>query len=450
MADSLFIIHRSLFISHYQALTRRLVHLIWAIIFTIVCFAIVPFTHADTIKTITPRLTIREAYDDNLDLDDESENKDQDCITTILPGALFNLRGERTTLDLDLEAGLALYLDDASRNTRDYRGRISWGQQLTEYLSFNLNDTFLQSDDPITVYDDEVVDVRGGRRTQYYNTGNASFSYVFGPDDRLSAGYRNQYVDDRGEDNDDRVSHVGFANLEKWFGERFGIGFNLSHTDTHFEARDDYRQWNTGLTAYYRWTPYRFVYARYNLLDHDYNRDAFYYWWNDYQVHEGLLGINMTLSEYTSLSLDAGYFSQKYRSDYNEDQEGTSFNLKFSTRREKITWRIDASGGYEADYFSSEDLGPSQFAKGLVRMDYRLMEKTTLFATLDYRWNDYYEEEIGEDRVRATGGLRYDFWEWYTVSLQYAYNQRASDQSSRDYTDNRIMFELRWACPFEF
>ena len=203
----------------------------------------VPSLHADTIKTITPRITIRERYDDNIGL--YSNNEDSDFITTILPGVNFGIQGEKTDFELDVEGGWAFYLDDSSRDTKDYRGSIGWNQRLTEFLTFNLNDSFSQSDDPITVYDGAVVDVRGGTRTQYRNNGTASLSYQFGADDRVSAGYRNQYIDDRDEINDDRVSHVGFLNLDKWFGEQFGFGLSLSHTNGDFEKRDDFRQMNT-------------------------------------------------------------------------------------------------------------------------------------------------------------------------------------------------------------
>ena len=449
--------HHALRITHHLLSKRNQNYWTWLLVTTIICSLNTAHLHASTIKTITPRLTIREKYDDNVDL--SSKNKDQDWITTVLPGILFNLRGERTDLDLDVQGGWDWYLDDSSRDSREYRGTVRWNQQLTEFLSFNLNDTFAQTDDPITVYDGAVVDVRGGQRTQYRNNGQAGFSYVFGPDDRISAGYRNMYIDDRYEYNDDRVSHVGYANLDKWFGERFGIGLNLSHTNGNFEARDDFRQWNTGVTTYYRWNPYHFAYARYTLLDHNYDQDAFYYLGDDYrlhigskdyQVHEGLVGVNLTLSEYTSLYLDAGYFAQKYRSDISDDQEGLAFNLSFSTRGERITWSLDASGGYDEDYFSSDDFGSSRYAKGLARVNYRFTETISLFATVDYRWDDFYEEDVKEDRMRATAGLRYKFWQWYTASLQYTYNERASDRSSRDYTNNRIHFQLRWAYPYQF
>lgn len=404
--------------------------------------------HADVVKTITPRITIRERYDDNLGLD--ANAPDADYVTTILPGMHFNAKGEYTDLDLDVEGGWTWYLDDSSRDTSDYRANASWDQRLTEFISFSLNDTFARSDDPITVVDGEVVDVRGGRRIQYQNNGEASVSYVFGENDRASVGYHNRYVDDRDALNDDRASHVGFASLDKWFGDRFGIGLNLSHTIGDFEIRDDFHQWNTGITTYYRWNPYRFGYMRYTFLDHDYDDPAFFFIRDDYQVHEAVLGVNLTLSPYTSLYLDAGYFIQQYESDYSDDQQGPVFNFSFSTRRERFTFSVDASGGFDEDYFSTDDFGSSTFAKAIGRVDYQFSESVSLFGSLDYRWDDYFDADVKEDRIRAACGLSYDFWRWHTVSLQYTYNQRESDQSTRDYIDNRIAFQLRWAYPYAF
>ena len=103
---------------------------------------------------------------------------------------------------------------------------------------------------------------------------------------------------------------------------------------------------------------------------------------NDHQIHEGVIGVNLTLSEYTSLYLDAGYFLQQYRGDFYDDEEGPSFNLSFSTKWERLNWRIDASGGYDADYFSSDDFGSSRFAKGLSRIDYQFTEKSVFLPPL--------------------------------------------------------------------
>jgi hypothetical protein len=418
------------------------------VLFIVGAISLAPPLHADTILTLTPRITVREKYDDNLDL--SANNPVSDWVTTILPGADFNLQGEHTNFNLDLEGGWALYRKDSSRDTRRYRGSVRWDHQLTKFLSFNLNDTISYTDDPITVIDGEVVDIRGGRSAQYRNDGQASLSYAFGANDRISGGYSNMYIDDRDEANDDRRSHKGFVNLDKWFGDRFGVGLDTSYTNGTFEIRDDFQQYQAGLTTYYRWNPYRYAYARYSLLDHSYDEDPFYTLRNDYQVHQGVVGINLTLSPHTELYLDAGHFIQQYHSDYSDDQDGPVFNASFSTRRERTTWRIEASGGYDEDYFSSDDFGSSRFAKGLGRVDYRLTETLRIFGSFDYRWDDYYDADVKEDRIRATGGLNYEFWRWYTASLQYTYNQRESDQSSRDYVNNRIEFQVRWGYPVAF
>jgi hypothetical protein len=107
---------------------------------------------AQTKSTFTPRVSVSETYDDNIDL--EPDNEDSDWITVVSPGANFQLESQHTQLTLDYEAGFSFYAQDSSRDTTRHRARISWDQLLAEHWRLNLNNTFSRSEDPITIEDE--------------------------------------------------------------------------------------------------------------------------------------------------------------------------------------------------------------------------------------------------------------------------------------------------------
>ena len=145
-----------------------------------------------TKSTFTPRFSVSETYDDNIDL--EPHNKDSDWITVVSPGGNFQLESPHSQLTLDYEAGFSFYARDSSRNTTRHRALISWDQLVAEHLRLNLSDTFSRSEDPITVEDNRITDISRGREVQYRNTGETSMSWQFGAEDQVTAGYRNRLL----------------------------------------------------------------------------------------------------------------------------------------------------------------------------------------------------------------------------------------------------------------
>ncbi len=255
--------------------------------------------------TLTPRLSIHEQYDDNLDLEPENENSD--WITVVSPGISLELEAPNTTTTLDYEAGFSFYADDSSRNSASHQGQVELDQNLSRYLRFHLSDTFVRSEDAI-VETEDGIDIRRERGIYYRNTGEASLSYDFGVENLVTAGYRNHYMDDRSSMNEDSVGNEGFVNLDAWFTPRFGIGITSLYNQSRFERSDNFDQYAAGLTVNYRWQEARRVYARYDLLYQDFEPSEA----DNYRVHQGSLDLSMALSAYTDLNLEGGYFIQDY------------------------------------------------------------------------------------------------------------------------------------------
>jgi hypothetical protein len=313
-------------------------------------------------------------------------------------------------------------------------------------LTFNLSDVFLRSEDPVVERDGVIEDIRTRRDTEYRNTAEASLSYEFGIEDQITGGYINYWVDDRSSVNDDSDGHRGFLNLDKWFGPRYGMGFTAHYEKGNLENDDDFDDYGAGLALNYRWVPSRIAFVRYDFLDHSYDEPSIR---NDYQVHQGAVGCDLELSPQTSLQLEGGYYYQDYE---NQDSEsGVTYGANFTTRTRRTTFTVEGSGGFDQDYYSSDNFGPSEFREVSGRVNHQLTEALEVFLTPRYRWEEFSDRNDQTDKTYgARAGLSYSFWRWLRLALEAGHLTRDSDDPTREFDDNRLMLRITGAYPYRF
>ena len=406
---------------------------------------LVATTDAAMRKTLTPRISVEEQYDDNIYLLPEHEISD--WITLVSPGISLDLETPDTTMNLDYEAGFSFYQDDTNLNSTRHQARAAWNQRLTRYLRLQVSDTFVRSEDPIVETEGEIEDIRRERSIYYRNTGEVSLSCEFGAEDQITTGYRNRYMDDTSSFNEDSVGHEGFLNLDTWFTPQFGIGVTSSYNRGQFERLDDFDQYQAGLTLNYRWQPSRRLYGRYDFLYHDFEPPEA----DDYRVHQGALGVSLALGSNTDFNIEGGYFLQDY---LNGDQtDGSTFSGSLTTRTQRSSVSLAASGGYDQDYYSAENLGSSEYRQVLGTADHLLTESLRIFGSAIYRWQEFSGADTERDRKdevwRATGGLSFSFWRWLTLSLEGTHTERDSDDPRAKFEDNRVMLRLTGVYPFQ-
>jgi len=405
---------------------------------------------ADMTKTVTPRISLEEQYDDNIDL--EPDNEESDWITLVSPGVLLELEDHDTRLSLDYEAGFSYYRDNPSRDSTRHLAEIALDQDVTSHTTLHISDRFSRSEDPIVEDEGMIEDIQTTRRTFYRNTGEASLSYAFGVEDELRLGYRNRYVDDRSSEDDDSEGNEAFLGLDKWFGPRFGVGITPFYNTNDFDQDDDFDQYGGGVTLNYRWRPDKRLYVRYDFLDHDFDDPATATERNDYQVHEETLGVDIALGPHTNLLLEGGYYLQDFEN--GDTNDGISYSTDFATRTRRATVTLRGSGGYGEDYYSDDDLGSTEYQEVGASADYQLLEDLSVFASGSYRWEDFYgadsEEDREDDLWRASMGFSFSAWRWFTFSVEGIHTERDSDDPDRDFKDNRAVFRITAAYPVRF
>jgi hypothetical protein len=407
----------------------------------------------DIRTTLTPRISIQEQYDDNIDLKPDSE--DSDWITTVSPGFLLELQSQKTTLELDYEAGFAFYAKDSARDTNRHRARFLWGQDLSPYLSLRVADTFSRSEDPITISEEgRVVDIASEREVQYRNRGEARLDWQFGPEDLLSFGYRHLLLNSNADGTEDSRANEGLVDLATWFVPQFGIGLTSSFSRWEFQQpsgftdipTEDFYQYQAGLTTNYRWRPTSLIFARYSILGIDFDNETSAIS-DDYLVHQSTLGLSLRFSPNTELGAEVGYFRQDIENGNGED--GFVLNANFNTRGQRTSLRIWSNTGYNLDYGSSDNQGFSKSSSNSANISYQLTDDFNVFASARYRWQDFTEIDRSEHTYGGSAGLAFGFWRWLTLSLEGAHLRRDSNDAARDFDDNRVTLRITAAYPWQ-
>ena len=405
-------------------------------------------------STLTPRVSLQGQYDDNIGL--TPENEIEDWITLVSPGLSYVLDSKTTSLDLDYEAGFAFYRENPSRDTTRHRGRVTWDQELSRRFSLQLNDVFIVSEDPITVFEGQIVDILQDREKQYRNIGDVGLSWQFGAEDLITAGYRNYYFESDSNRTEDSRANEGFLNLDTWFVEQFGINLtaNLSRWNflqpegfTGLLPSEDFYQYGAGLTGNYRWRPSRRVYARYSLLRQDFDRTVPGIT-EDYWVHEVVFGFGFTFSPQTEFAIDAGHYVQDFED--RKGRDGPAFNASLNTRTQRASFSITGNIGYDIDYGTTTNFGFTEVRGVFGSADYLLKENLRAFVSGDYRWRDYIEVDRTDETWGARVGAAYSFWRWFTVTLEGGHAERTSTSSAAEFRDNRVTLRLTAGYPWVF
>lgn len=394
------------------------------------------FANAQYHVDLTPSLTIGEMYDDNIYLDPDHEKSDY--LTMVSPGFNLDLVGHHTTLGLRYAPTFVRYADETDNNTIRHAGTLTFGQDLGQYLRFDLTDTYTKTEEPIETID-TIVDVRQARLPYQRNTGSASFTYTFGPEDSITAGYRHSLLQNDDPTIDDGREQGPFATATLWMNVKNGLEFSYNYTDAKFSRdvgrpSDDYTGQSGGVRYIYRFNPHQRCSIGYNLTTREFDGTT-----EDYKVHDGTVGYEQALSPDLSVTLGAGYFKQD--NERTSDESGISYNAAITKLFHRGSVMIGGAGGWHEAYLEADRTGFSRFWSVNAHLEYQLLEPLTGFAggSLHHdrggrgrEWNTY----------EGNCGLSWSFLRWFTAGLEYRYAKRNDDVDTDDYTDNQVMLTI--------
>ncbi len=395
-------------------------------------------SYAQTHMELTPSLSITEEYDDNIYL--SNTNEISDYTTMVSPGLSFSLLSQYTQLELEYAPTFVWYSEESEDSTVRHSGTFTFGHDLSEHLRFDLSDTYVKSDDP-QEETEAVVGARDTRNTYQRNTGDVSLRYLFGPENSLVLGYRDERLRNEDDSEDDGTIKNPNAtivyNINRWHRLEISYGYRTAHfwTDDGTAAEDDYDGNEPRIVYRYNFTPHTTGALEYTLTTRNFDGVE-----EDYKVHEGLVGFEHAFSPSYSISAGAGYFIQK-RAD-SSDETGFTYDAAMTRQFERGSINIGGSGGWDETTLQANSTGFTRFWSTNASADYQLIEPLTAYATGSFRHDKEEDTNRKYDLMRGTCGLRWTFLRWFSLSLNYSYSERDDDLTADAYTDNRVSLTL--------
>jgi hypothetical protein len=393
-------------------------------------------TRAQYRYEFTPSISVSETYDDNLYL--ISQNEISDYITAVTPSVDLGLLSEKTDFSLEYAPSFVFYNDHSENDTTRHLASLTWGQELTQHVSFDLSERFYKSEEPLE-YDETIQGVRVTREPYWRNTGDARLQFLFGPENALTLGYGQSYL--KNEDpavNDGRIQTPS-ASLTYWFSDRDGIELEYQYTKGDFwkdvgVAQDDYTGDAVGLRYVRRFSPQTSVFVHYGFTTRDFDGVT-----EDYDVQEGSIGFDHSFSPQTSLSLSGGYFSQD--KDWTEGQDGPVYDVLLTRQFERGRFTIGGTGGWYEAYLDAEDRGFTEYHSGNVNVEYQILERLGFSVGGSYR-RDRGNTGREWNTLRGTAEVSWNFFRDFALSLGYRYADRDDDIDTEDYTSNLVMLSI--------
>mgnify|MGYP001773613038 CR=1 FL=1 len=393
---------------------------------------------------VTPKFSLREEYNDNIDLEHDAES---DFITLITAG--YEVDWETRLFELNLDLGLEYekYLDNSDEDDL----RPSQGTHLESTFHLYRDTVFLRISD---TYERVAIDEgdQGGIDNNLTNLTDsnrleinpyAQFDLSRTLQLRLDYQYENLWYDE--EEGDDAEYHRYSATLTKALTPH--IRTSVSGGFTQYRPKDtaDSLEDETGEEEYDRrdinlgleWQPIEQIIFAGNIgrawLDYDFS--------DDYDTN--LLGLRMDYQLSRTLSLALAYQEDITASveDGAQDRKEYTFALGYSDR---ISVQFDLFSRTD-DYV--EQNREDDAAGGSLSAEIPFNDKFGMNTLIRYTDYDEKSPEYSEQYQRY--GFRFALFRQLRlgrISLGYTYNRNDSDQRNEDYTNNIIYAQLalRW------
>jgi hypothetical protein len=385
---------------------------------------------------VTPSLSIGAVYDDNIYLSRTDEISDY--ITTVSPGLHLRVLSEKHSATLLYSPTFVWYNQEDRNDTVRHSGTLTFGQNLTRHLRFDLTDTYLKSEDPLEETEG-VASIRRTRNTYQRNSGQASFQYVFGPENGVTFGYRHSLLENEDVTLDDGTTQNPFGTVTYWFDIKNGLELDYEFSDANFSrddespAEDDYAGHGAGIRYIRRITRHTTGSLGYHIVSRGFEGRT-----EDYKVHEGSIDFTNAFSPDLTISLGGGYFVVK--NERSNDETGYTYNASMTKLLERGSITIDGRGGWDEAYLEaeSERRGFTRYWGAGARIEYQIMEPINGYAGGSHR-RDRNSSNREWENWQGNLGLRWEFLRWFSLSLDYSYDERDDDVDTEDYKVNRVM-----------
>jgi hypothetical protein len=381
-----------------------------------------------------PHISVEEEYNDNINL--TSRNEVDDFITTVKPGIRYYNMDSVSGIDLDYTAGFVFYDDDSKKNYVSHNGSLNLKYLTKEHFNFYFKDNFIRSDDPrereyftLTEENKYVLSTKTERQPYWRNVAAPTVEYQFGPENRVGVNYRsNIYQTESITSEDSREDYVNpyFAYS---FDAKNGIYLEYGYTIGHFERSSDLKGHRGNTRFTHRFDPKLSVFGEYTFSRRNFDPPSV-----DYDTHEPSVGISYAFSPVLNGSVQAGYFVKNPETGSKTD--GFSYRANIANRDVKTSYVLSLQGGYNEDFFTSENLGFSRYHRLTGSVTHSFDKRTSVGL-----YGNGERAEFDADRKDWIWGIgataSYNPLKWLMFSLDVSHKNRDSNVDINDYTENR-------------
>ena len=379
----------------------------------------------------TPSISLREEYDDNIDL--TADDEEEDFITTITPGISLGYDTERLKLSLDYRFIAYFYMHNSSENDTSHNAQLdSTLTILRDILFLKVTDSYSRV--TIDQRRQVVQDNRNVNTTDLNRfTVNPYLEYPLSGTLKVKTGYTYENIWYKEEEGDDEEIHLATAGLIKEISPK--------------------------LTAS--------LFYSYSI--HDLKNDGDN---EDYNGQDVVLGASYQLTQKLSINGSYGHAWLNYKERDNDDSDIWDANANY-----QITEAVSFKIGYALNFASSVDAGTSKnetmFAsltrQGTVSLSLRAFkqddtyieedredESTGVAASASYPITPSltgrvtglytYDKFLPEDEKvnRYGAGISFDYaLRLLTFSLGYSHDLSNSNYDFNDYRSNRAWVQAR-------
>lgn len=401
-------------------------------------FAFIPFIAYAAGPTVEPgfhpHISVQEEYNDNINL--TGTNEVDDFITTVKPGLKYSNTDSVSGIDLDYALGFVFYDSDSDKNYISHNGSFNAKYLTKEHFNFYLKDSFIRSDDPrereyftLTEENKYVLSTKTERDVYWRNVVAPTAEYQFGPENRVGVNYRNNIYrteSTTGEDSREDYVNPYFAYS---FDQKNGIYLEYGYTIGDFERSPDFTGHRANARYTHRFDPKASVFGEYTFSRRDFDPPSV-----NYDIHEPSVGISYAFSPVLNGSVQAGYFLKDPETGSRRD--GISYKAGITNRDVRTSYVLSLQGGYNEDYFTSENLGFSRYHRLTGSVTHSLDMRTSIGLYGNGERADFDSDR--RDWIWGIGAkASYNPLKWLILSLDVSHKERDSDVDINDYTENR-------------
>jgi len=403
--------------------------------------------------TFTPRATVTEEYNDNIDLD--RRNKMDDFITTVTLGGTLELQGQLSGLRVSYDPGYSFYADHDEYNSWQHNLLGTAWHNFSRQTRLDLTNYFLYAKDPLA--DNDVEDqsgniiVRGNdqgqrnRDTYWRNQATARLNHQFGVEDSMYAQFTHGILKFDDPADDDSQEFTPSVGVTYWFTQWTGMELGGEYTRGLYDedTSTDFNNYRGRMRLNQRITRDFGVYGEYLQIFRDFDENGGVSTGgdieNDYWVYAPSAGVFYQFDPTLTSSLGAGYFYQQIEDA--DDEQGPFLNAEINKLWDFQRWNVRARGssGLDSQDFSGDTQGFERFAQAELIGRYNFTRDFFGDIRSRYRYSDFVNSEDDEvdHRYSVDVGLGYSVTRWMTLRLAYAFDKLDAINSTDDYEQNR-------------